>query len=182
MINVLNVHFLFFVLSVPPKISMSNTERVLLEVPASSQVSVSGEEVITLNLDVAGLNAVAEEQVTPIPQAKGKRAQKRTYESTNIAPDYGNASISVSEDQYYPTHLFQPVRSQLQTENLRKKALVSIIKSNEAVTGLVESFKGCVGPLKNALLLLSGQGLPPQKDDCDHAYQVHAPSFHANSE
>ena len=181
MINVHNLHCLFCVLSVPPKISMSNTERVLLEVPASSQLSLSGEEVITLDLDVAGLNTVAEEQVTPISRTKGKRAQKRTYESTNTAPDYGNATESVSDNQYYPAHLFQTVPSQLQTDNLRKKALVSIIKSNEAVIGLVESLKGCVGPLKNALLVLSGQGLPPEQEDSDHAYQVHGASAHGNS-
>ena len=57
---------------------MSQTESVLVEVPASTEISASGEEVITLDLDVAGLNGNVEEEVRPIPlrQSTSRRAQK----------------------------------------------------------------------------------------------------------
>ena len=156
---------------------MGQAESVVVQVPATTQVSVTGEEIITLDLDTE-LIPPTQDEVTPVPRrgtstSTSRRGQKRTYDSTNTAPDYATAGpSSVSEDQYYPAHLFQNVPGQLQIDNLRKKALVSIIKSNEAVVGLVEILKGCVGPLKNALLVMSGQELPNEKNKDDHSYQV----------
>ena len=161
---------------------MDQPEAVLVQLPATSQRAPSGEEVITLDLDLS-------EVVPPSQNAEGlltarrgttRHAVKRTYASTssNTAPDYAEAGESVSDEQYYPAYLFQNVPSKLQTENLRKMALISIIEKNKAQTNVYEMLKGCVGPLKNVLVGVASQYGIGNEGGGDHTYIANAGTSH----
>ena len=153
---------------------MEPAEPVMIQVPSTSKTNAAGEEVITLEIEPGLLQP--ENETTPVPVGKkstGRRGVKRTYESSNTAPDYAaTGDTSVSDEQIFPAYLFQNVPSKLQTDNLRKLALVSIIEHNKAATNFYDLCKGCIGPLKNALLAMAGQQLADTISTDDHAYHV----------
>ena len=69
-------------------------------------------------------------------KSKGQKGKglKRTYSSTNTAPDYAEAALepdSVS-DNYYPAYLFQTPPGKLTMDHLHKHALISKIERNKA--------------------------------------------------
>ena len=95
-----------------------------MQLPSTSSTA---EDVISLPLDPEVL------ELTPSTSSgKGKavygKAKKRTYSSTNTAPDYAEAQADSVSDNYYPAYLYQTPPSKLTMDHLHKHALITTRK------------------------------------------------------
>ena len=140
--------------------------------PASTQNrNEAGEEVNILDLD--------KEPPAPVPststgKVQPRRGTKRAH-STNTAPDYSDQKDDTVSGVYYPAYLFQEAPSQLKIDELRRHAIISEIKKNDAMCNFFELARGVLGPLKDALLVASGREATPKSNEGDHAYKANDP-------
>ena len=154
--------YLYIFYLVQPTIQFNAAEPVRVQVPGKN-----AEDIITLELeaDVIPPTPVTSTETakSAAPTCKGKsvrgRGVKRTYSSTNTAPDYAESAAqndSVS-DQYYPAYLFQTPPSQFTMDVLCKHALISKIERNKAETTFYQMATGILGPMKQALISLGNE-------------------------
>ena len=147
-------------------------------VPANSQVSATGEEVVTFELgDVVGPS----QEVAPVVSAKKSsngHGVKRSL-SSNTAPQCGDANQAATvSDVYYPAYIFQSAPSKLKIEELRRHACISEIKKNDAMCNFFELAKGLLGPMKDALIAAghnTNSGGTPKTGE--HCYGANIPTL-----
>ena len=163
--------------SVEPTIKFGNQQEAVI-LPASSQMSATGEQIITLDLDPehrpgpsAGFSTVR------LSRSRGKGI-KRTNSNTNTAKTYGDIDSDVGDaDVNYPAFLYQEPPRKLKTEDLRKHALITKIKKDQSIATFFDLAKGVLGPLKNALIKIAGQQVPNNNGSGDHDYQATNPTL-----
>ena len=155
----------------------------------------SAEPVISIPIeDNQQADIVEPSQMMP-PSSKGMckgfnrktSGPKATATATSTASTSSNTAVqysemadnepSVSQEIFYPAYLFQPPPSQLKFEDLRRHALIAKIERDRATTRFFNLCHGILGPLKDALLAISGVPRNAQNNpnDSDHNYQCATP-------
>ena len=145
------MHIISLCFTVVPTIQIGPAQAVTMQLPSTSSPA---EDVISLPLDPEVL------ELTPSTSSgKGKavcgKGKKRTYSSTNTAPDYAEAQGDSVSDNYYPAYLYQTPPSKLTMDHLRKHALITKKERNKAQINFFQIATGLLGPMKEALIAMA---------------------------
>ena len=144
---------------------------------AVSQRAASGQEVITLDLDqeIVELSENVTPDVSAWKSVAGRGVKRSLAQSSNTAAQYGEETRR-NDEVYYPAYLNNPAPTNLKIEELRRHAVISEIKKNDAMCNFFEVAKGVLGPLKNVLLASAGREIPTAHNGNDHTYQSQDPT------